>query len=232
MQAIYTKHYLDNRDGSGGLTRLKNWLEGWMHERVAARQHGIRLLELGAGTLNHLRYEPPGLEYSCVEPFKDLWQGRPELGRLHSMYSDLNDVPAGRQFDRILSIAVLEHVLDLPTLIARSALMLAEDGIFQAGIPAEGGALWGLAWRMTTGVSFWLRTGLPYGEMMRHEHVNDASEIQQLLEFYFEKIDVEHFPMPHQHLSFYYSLVARRPRIDVCRATLRKLEVQNNSCLV
>jgi hypothetical protein len=32
-----------------------------------------------------------------------------------------------------------------------------ERGIFQAGIPTAGGALWGCAWRFGTGIGFRLR---------------------------------------------------------------------------
>ncbi len=230
MQAIYTSHYLDNRDGSGALTRVKNQLEGWMHQRVASEQNGKRILELGSGTLNHLGYEPSDLQYSCVEPFEELWQGRPALGRVKSMFRDLTEVPGNDRFDRIVSVAVLEHVLDLPSLIARSALLLAEGGIFQAGIPAEGGALWGLAWRMTTGMSFRLRTRLPYGEMMRHEHVNEANEICQLMEYYFKKTEVQQFPLPHLHLSLYHYLIARQPRLDRCRETLSRTKDTEQEC--
>ena len=136
------------------------------------------------------------------------------------MYRDIEEVSDGDRFDRIFSVAVLEHVLDLPLLIARSAILLAEGGIFQAGIPAEGGAMWGLAWRLTTGLSFRIRTGLPYGEMMRHEHVNEAQEIRQLIEYYFEDVELQQFPLPHLHLSLYHYLKASKPRLDRCQQTI------------
>jgi SAM-dependent methyltransferase len=230
MRSIYTSHYLDNRDGSGALTRLKNGLEGWMHHQVAAGQNGSRLLELGAGTLNHLNHEPEGLFYSCVEPFEELWRGRSALGKINAMYRDIEEVPSAERFDRIFSVAVLEHVLDLPVLIAQSAVLLAEGGIFQAGIPAEGGALWGMAWRMTTGLSFRLRTGLPYGEMMRHEHVNEAPEIRQLIEYYFEDVVLQQFPLPHLHFSLYHYLQASRPRLDRCHQTISNRSTRELQC--
>ena len=47
----------------------------------------------------------------------------------------------------------------------------------QACIPSEGGAFWWLSWRLSTGMSYYIRTGLDYGVAMRHEHVNTAPEI-------------------------------------------------------
>ena len=57
-----------------------------------------------------------------------------------------------------------------------AALRLEADGVFQAGIPSEGGFLWGIAWRLSTGISYYLRTGLGYGVVMRHEHIDSAFE--------------------------------------------------------
>lgn len=41
-----------------------------------------------------------------------------------------------------------------------------------------------MAWRLSTGVGFWLRNKLPYGVLMRHEHVNDAEEIEAVVRYF------------------------------------------------
>ena len=55
---------------------------------------------------------------------------------------------------------------------------------------------------------------------MRHEHVNTAGEILALIEYFYEDREVRRFPLPFTHLSFYTAVIARRPRIDRCRAVL------------
>jgi hypothetical protein len=131
---------------------------------------------LGAGTLNHRRYESPRDAYDVVEPFRKLFDGRPETAQARSFFDDVRDIPADRRYHRIVSIAVLEHMTNLPTDIARAVLHPRPDGIFQAGIPSEGGLLWWISWRFSTGISYRLRTGLDYGVVMRHEHGNGAPE--------------------------------------------------------
>ena len=74
-----------------------------------------------------------------MEPFAALFEGSPALGRVSAVYADISQVPAERRYGRITSVAVLEHLDDLPGIVARTALMLRDDGVFQAGIPTEGG---------------------------------------------------------------------------------------------
>ena len=219
-QQIYVAHYLDNREGSGPITRVKNYMESWMHRRVAAHQHGRDVLEIGAGTLNQLQYEPDGLVYDAIEPFKALWEGRPEVQKLRKMYGSLEEISSDAEYDRVISVAVLEHLTDLPRVVAAAALRMRPDGCFLAGIPSEGGLLWGLSWRLTTGIAFRLRTGLPYADMMRHEHVNDAAEIIEVCRWLFEEVKIERFPLPVNHLSFYLVLNARRPNLERCHEVL------------
>ena len=115
---------------------------------------------------------------------------------------------------------MLEHLTELPYLTARCALMLKEDGILQGGIPTEGGLLWGLAWRTTTSVEFRIRTGLPYGALMKHEHVNTATEIVEVLRYFFASVVIRRFPLPLFHASFYTYVEATGPRIERCQEFL------------
>lgn len=194
-----------------------------MH-RVIARDvgPGQSILEVGAGTLNHLPYETAP-QYDVVEPFDALYEAGDGEGRVGHRYRDLAEVPADRVYDRIISVAVLEHVEDLPALIARSGLHLAPQGCCQHCIPSEGGFLWGLAWRLTTGIAYRLRTGLPYGVLMRYEHINRADEILALLRWFFAEVRVRRFPAPGLHLSLYTYVRAEAPHLERCRDYLRDL---------
>ncbi len=221
-EAHYLREYRINRTGASLATALAVRMESWMHRQVALRSTGGSLLELGAGTLNHLAYEREYVRYDIVEPFVGLVQGSPALTRISNQYRDISEVPSDWRYDRVISIAVLEHLTDLPAVVARAALLLAEGGIFQAGIPSEGGFLWGLAWRCTTALGFRLRTGLDYGVLMRHEHVNKAAEILAVVRHYFEQVSIRFFPAPGLHLSVYIYLEASGPRRSVCAEFLSK----------
>jgi len=219
---IHLEEYQINRGVSGRrLYRLTASLESWMHRQVASSRASGRLLDVGAGTLNHRGYEDAVTTYDIVEPLRVLYEGSPELPRIDHVYATIDDVPAMTFYDRIFSVAVLEHLENLPASVAGCARHLAEGGVFQAGIPAEGGLAWGLAWRCTTGISYRLRTGLPCAPVMRHEHVNSAAEIIAVLRHLFGEVGVRWFPLPARHLALYAYIEARRPHTSRC-ATLRR----------
>jgi len=220
LQEIYASQYKENRDGATRAASLAQRLERWLHLQVAEDVAGGRCadtLELGAGTLNQLAYEPAGGAYDVVEPFTELFQGSPDLPRVRDVFTDMAEVPADRRYDRITSVAALEHICDLPLVLARAARLLKPDGVLRSAIPSEGGMLWSLGWMATTGLEFRLRHGLDYGLLMRHEHVNTAREIETLVSALFEDVEIRSFGIGRQ-LSLYRFSAARRPRLDVAEA--------------
>jgi len=214
-QASYVEHYRANRAGQG-ISRIVMRLEAWMHREVG-RTTAETILEIGAGNLNHVPYHPAARVYDVVEPFRELWEDSPHRPGVRSIFGDIAEVPEQAAYDLVLSIAVLEHLTDLPAVIARSALLLREGGRLRAAFPSEGGLLWGLAWRTTTGLAYRLKRGLDYGDIMRHEHVNSAPEILEILGYFFAQVEVTRFPPPWHHSSFYTAASAALPRLDRCR---------------
>src|SRR5579862_5679783 len=91
IEAIYTRQYLENRGGETPASSLSQRLETWLHHQVAADVKDAHTcgatLELGAGTLNQLAYEPAGEAYDIVEPFEALYQGSPRLGGVRATYA-------------------------------------------------------------------------------------------------------------------------------------------------
>ena len=192
-----------------------------MHRQVSARgRPGEQLLELGAGTLNHVAYETRAESYDAIEPRAFLYQDQPARRALRRIVPSIDDLPTDARYDRVLSIAVLEHMTDLPREVAMAACRLKDGGVFQAGVPCEGHLLWGLAWRLSTGLAFRLRTGLSYAPLMRHEHVNRFEEIRAVLDYLFARSTTRFFPLPTPHLAFYAYLECREPRHDRARALI------------
>jgi len=217
---IYVEHYRRNRQGASTASSLAIKMEAWMHRKVAADVSGTGLecttLEIGAGNLNHLEYEPLSKSYDVVEPFQELYEGSPYRSRVANVYRDLEEI-AGREFDRIISIATFEHLCDLPSVVARCGLLLAPGGTLRVAIPSEGTLLWTLGWKLTTGVEFRLRHGLSYAVLMRHEHVNTAAEIAGVLRIFFEKVRRQTFGINHL-LSFYQFFECSAPDVERCRS--------------
>ena len=212
------EHYRYNRAGKQGLSKTVVKLESWMHRKVSEGMAGGNVLEIGAGNLNHVPYLPQGCTYDAVEPFQELFEDSPYRARLQHVYSDLQEIPQNSSYDCVFSVAVLEHLTDLPFVLARAGLLLRDGGTFRAGFPSEGGLLWGLAWRFTTGIEYRLRRGLDYAAIMRHEHLNTAREILELLNYFYGHVEIARFPLPLEHLSFYTAAIASAPRLGRCRS--------------
>ena len=229
-QLIYEAEYLNNRNGYGLVSAFASALESWMHRKAASHHElGDSVLELGAGTLNHLEFEPNVGAYDIVEPFHQLYDGRESHSKIRSSYQTIHDVPESNRYARILSVAVLEHVLDLPALVARSGLLLAEKGVFSAGVPTEGGLLWYLAWRLGTGIPFYIKYRMDYAPYMRFEHVNSAYEIESVLRFFFGHVTVERYPFDCFHSSFYSYFDCHEPRLNRCADYLKEMHVNKNT---
>ena len=211
----YVSDYQDNR--SGKTASFAKTLESWMHRQVAKASQGSTILELGGGNLNHLQFESAYETYDVVEPFEELWRDSPQLDLVGTMYTDIRSIEPAKLYSKILSIAVLEHLVELPFILARSGLLLAEGGTFCAGIPTEGALAWYCGWKFGTGIPYQLRTGLDYSVLMKHEHVNNATEITELVRYFFKDVELSRFPLPIFHGSFYTCLTARNPRLDLCR---------------
>jgi Methyltransferase domain len=223
-QRIYERHYKENRRGYTTASRLARFMESWMHKQVGADNDGScqpgSTLEIGAGTLNHLVYEPTAYPYDVVEPFAQLIQSGPEITRIRNIYNDIFEIPDDRKYDRIISIATLEHVCDLPKLIAKSALLLHPGGQLRAGIPSEGTWLWKLGWRLSTGLEFRIRYGLNYELIMKHEHVNTAAEIDSVLRYFFDKVQSKVFGLS-KSVSLYQFFCCEKPDLKRCTDYLR-----------
>jgi hypothetical protein len=216
-RAVYEREYALNRSGSGPLYAAVAALERWMHSSIARREPDGPVLELGAGNLNHLKFESDVSTYDVCEPLAGLLLKPPlppSVRYVITDYRELRGLPG--EYSKVLSIAVLEHLEHLPYVVAQSALLLAPDGVFQAGVPSEGGALWGLSWRLSTGLAYRLRTGLDYASLMQHEHVNTVDEIEAIVEYFFQNVCVSRFPFAAKHLSFYSYVEASNPRRGLC----------------
>ena len=101
-----------------------------MHRRIAAEQVVGNVLELGAGGLNHVNYETTCARYDVVEPIADIVLNSPSYGQVDQYlggYDEFVELAFTGEltYQKILSVAVLEHLTHLPWIVAASALALA-----------------------------------------------------------------------------------------------------------
>jgi hypothetical protein len=221
---IYQAHYIENREGRSLASALSTGMERWMHRQMAQdvlpNGSGKSTLEIGAGTLNHLPYEPNTDPYDVIEPFSRLLEESTQAHRIRHIYKDLYDIPNGIKYDRILAIATLEHLVDLPRIVAAAALLLQDSGTFRAATPNEGSWAWALGWNLTTGLEFRLRRGLDYSILLKHEHVNTAQEIEGVLDYFYDRVECGFMGLS-KTVAFYRSFVCSSPHLDRCTEYLK-----------
>lgn len=189
-QKIYDEHYKNNRNGQTAASFLGSKLEAWMHKKTAMDVRTnplLTTLEIGAGTLNHLKYESTEI-YDIVEPFQALYRASKSRNRIRNIYADINEIDETIQYDRIITIATFEHICNLPEVVERCRSLLLPGGCLRAAIPNEGRFLWKFAYKMTTGLEFQLKYGLDYSVLMNYEHVNTADEIEAILMHFFPSV--------------------------------------------
>lgn len=220
-QKVYSTHYKSNREGESTASSLAQKMEAWMHKKVAAdlknSNSQIRTLEIGAGTLNQLKYEP-STTYDIIEPFKELFEGSKYLNRINTIYSDIREIK-NTSYDRITSIAVFEHIAELPFVVAKSCLLLNNGGCLRTAIPNEGTLLWKMGWMFTTGLEFKLKYNLKYSTLLYHEHINNANDIEAVLKYFYSDIKCYVFGI-HKTLGFYRYYECKNPKINVAEKYL------------
>lgn len=217
-QKIYEKHYSENRNAETTASKITALMEGWGHRNVAKTVQRVGqkgTLEIGAGTLNQFQFERKKGRYDIVEPYKMLYENSQYRDLIDHTYTDISDVPLSEKYDRITSVYCFEHVLNLPDVIRRGALLLTDRGVLSIAIPNEGRFLWKFAYQNTSGREFRRRYGLDYDVMMHYEHVNTADEIEILLRYYFKKVDMKLFGLGRE-FAFYRYFCCSGPIFSRC----------------
>ncbi len=213
--AIYQEQYINNRKGSSTASGLAQKVESWLHKMAASdvpQKHSQKTLEIGAGTLNQLKFESSDC-YDIIEPFKELYSDSPFLKNIRNIFQDISQLDLNEQYQRIISIAAFEHILDLPKVVAKTCLILQEDGQLRTCIPNEGSVLWKLGWKLTTGLEFKLKYKLDYGVLMRHEHVNSANEIEEILNYFYDESECKVLGL-NKTFGLYRFYINKKPQIE------------------
>ena len=228
-QEIYDIHYQKNRDGDTKATSLSMRMERWLHKKVAedVKDLGKDTLEIGAGTLNQLDYEPKVKQYDIVEPFKKLYENSKQLSRINTIYNDILDIESNKKYSRVTSVATFEHILDLPVVVAKAALLLTNGGSLRVSIPNEGTLLWRMG-TMITGAEFKKMYGLDYQVLMRYEHVNTAEEIEDVLKYFFKNTKIQVYGICKK-LAFYVFISCENPDLEKAKAYLELRGKERNS---
>lgn len=221
-QKIYNEHYYNNREGQTSASFITNMMESWLHKKVAkdlSNNNDKSTLEIGAGTLNQLNYENTK-PYDIIEPFTALYKNSKYLHKVNNIYNDIDEIETSQKYDRITSIATFEHITDLPKVVAKTCQLLKSGGTLRVSIPNEGTFLWKLGWKITSGLEFRLKYKLKYETLLKHEHVNNANEIEDVLKHFYSNIKCSCFGLS-RGFAFYRFYECSEPRINAAEEYLK-----------
>ena len=212
-QQIYEEFYLDYSNANNFFRKLSLLVERWYHIQAYKEMPTANsILEIGAGNLNHIKFEKNFKSYDVVEPKEFLLNSAEDKYKLliRNRYKDISEIPNNISYDKVIAIAVIEHIEELGYLLNEISKRLKEDGSFLVEIPAEGEFLWWLGWRLTTGIGFWLKYKLDYGIIMRYEHVNNVQKIFVEIKKYFLIEKVKSFPFNFKNGRLYIHIKCRK----------------------
>jgi SAM-dependent methyltransferase len=159
----------------------------------------FRTLEIGAGIGAHLAFEDISRQdYHCVELRQNMADALKE--RFPQVTVSVGDCQKNlpyedNSFDRVVVIHVLEHLPDLPGCLDEVDRVLKPGGIFSVVLPCDPGLAYAVARKISAERIFRKKYKLPYGWLIRREHINSPREILGLLEDRFEELDRSYWPL-------------------------------------
>jgi len=180
---------------------VEKFNHGFPVETLKAIEEGttIQTLEIGAGLGEHIEYENlDHQKYTALELRENM--GDVIRKRFPSVTVAIDDIQGktqfeGSSFDRIIAVHVLEHLPDLPSAISEIYRLLKDGGTFTAVIPCEGGMAYGFARLISANRMFKKKFNMPYGWLIKTEHLNQPFEIIEELEKLFAVDRNKYFPL-------------------------------------
>jgi hypothetical protein len=225
LKKIFNRHYLENRQSI-----LSQLSEQWLHRSIKkSKKKTSRTLEVGAGTLNHLRYGyTKNIIYDIIEPKKFLFKNSDDLKKINKIFTNIHSCKSN-SYDRIISSAVLEHIEDLPDFLTTSSLKMKKLSFQSHSIPCEGYPMWNLTWTLFSGILFRLKTGCSFKEVQKHEHLNTLDEILTLIKYFYNNVSIKYsYPFYNKYMSFYANITFSNPNTKSIKLFIKKYKQKNS----
>ncbi len=192
-------------------------------KRFKERDHFSRVLEIGAGTGEHLAFVRHGFDQYVLT---DLDAKTLEVAgrKLRQKYGSklLLETQSGaglsyadNSFDRLIATHVLEHIYQPHLVLKEWSRVLKNGGMLSILIPTDPGVAWRLGRHLGPRKNA-VAQGIAYDYVMAREHVNSCNNLIALIRHYFPERSEGWwpFPIPSIDLNLFF----------VCHAIVRKAE--------
>lgn len=187
------------------------------------RDHYAKVLEIGAGTGEHLGFVRHGFDQYVLS---DLDTNTLEVakGKLNDKFGNklLFETQRGEglsyadnSFDRLIATHVLEHIYQPHLALKEWTRVVKHGGVLSILIPTDPGIAWRLGRHLGPRKNA-IAQGIAYDYVMAREHVNSCNNLIALLRHYFPDRTESWwpFPIPSIDLNLFF----------VCHAVVKKVE--------
>lgn len=167
------------------------------------RDHFAKVLEIGAGTGEHLGFVRHGFDQYVLTDL-DTKTLEVAKGKLNSKFGNKLKYEAQTaeglsyaddSFDRLIATHVLEHIYQPHLAIKEWCRVVKNGGVLSILIPTDPGVAWRLG-RHLGPRSNAIAQGIAYDYVMAREHVNSCNSLIALLRHYFPDRTEAWWPLP------------------------------------
>jgi len=223
----YRARFADVYDESNYASPLQSAVMRASHrlteKRFQERDHFSKVLEIGAGTGEHLSFVRHGFDQYVLSDLdvKTLEVAKRKLNDkfgnklLFETQSGGELSYADNSFDRLIATHVLEHIYQPHLALKEWRRVVKNGGILSILIPTDPGVAWRLGRNLGPRKNA-IAQGIAYDYVMAREHVNSCNNLIALLRHYFpDRTEAWWpFPIPSIDLNLFF----------VCHAVVKKVE--------
>jgi SAM-dependent methyltransferase len=190
----------------------------WSEQKFDRNIHFSRVLEVGAGTCEHINYIKHTFdEYLItdlhpqevdVQPFSGVGiEGKVSIAQEDAKkLSFEND-----SFDRVIGAHVLEHLYRPCEILREWMRVLKTGGVMTLVVPCDPGLLWRLG-RYLVARNKFIKAGVEYDYWQAQDHVNPINNLVSFIRYYFPKVEERWLPckIPSIDLNLFYIVHIRK----------------------
>lgn len=223
----YRARFADIYDESNYASPLQSKVMRASHrlteKRFQEREHFANVLEIGAGTGEHLgfvrhtfdQYVLTDLDKKTLEVAKNKLNDKFGNKLMFETQCGEGLSYVDNSFDRLIATHVLEHIYQPHLALKEWVRVLKHGGILSILIPTDPGLAWRLGRHLGPRKNA-IAQGIAYDYVMAREHVNSCNNLLALIRHYFPDRSEAWWPLPI-------------PSIDlnlffICHAVVKKME--------
>ena len=192
-------------------TRVNRHGHFWVEKQFSANEHHNRILEVGGGTGEHIGYVKHNYdEYILSDLNEHLLAKAKERARDNKKvkFQEINalEIPfEDNSFDRLISMANLEHLPDPHIALREWKRVVKDGGTISIMIPTEGGIAWNLGRYLTTR-RYFQKKGLDLDYIISREHINACYRLVAFIRHYYKHRKDHWWPLgiPTSHINLIY----------------------------